>query len=131
MASGTARTQHGLAVLTIAVFLAICAVVNLYWPLPIWVAGLFLVASAVCFVAYAIDKSAAVAGRRRIPERTLLLLGLACGWPGAIVAQQALRHKTQKPSFRSVFRGSVVVNTAVFVVLSSPIVPGLFARAGL
>ena len=131
MASGTVRTQRGLAVLAIVAFLAICAVVNLFWPLPLWVAGLYLVASAASFVAYAIDKSAAVAGRRRISERTLLLLGLACGWPGAIVAQQALRHKTQKPSFRSAFRGCVVVNIAVFVALSSSIVPGLLARAGL
>jgi len=131
MASGTIRVQRAVALLTIALFLALCLVVNLYWPLPVWVGGLYLAASAVCFVAYAIDKSAAVAGRRRISERTLILLGLACGWPGALVAQQALRHKTQKVSFRSVFRGSVFLNVAAFVALSSPLLPGLLARAGL
>ena len=131
MASHIVRTQRGLAVLTITLFLAIYLVVNLLWPLPIWVAALYLVASAVCFVAYAIDKSAAVAGRRRISERMLLLLGFACGWPGAVVAQQTLRHKTQKVSFRSAFRGSVALNIAVFVALSSPLVPALLVRAGL
>lgn len=119
MASVTVRAQRTFAILAIALFLATYLVVNLYWPLPFWVAGLYLVASAACFIAYAIDKSAAVAGRRRISERTLILLGLACGWPGAIVAQQALRHKTQKVSFRSVFLGSVVVNVAAFLVLST------------
>ena len=49
---------------------------------------------------YAADKSAARAGRWRIPESTLLMLGLCCGWPGGIVAQQWLRHKSVKPSFR-------------------------------
>lgn len=122
MASGTVRAQRTFAILTIALFVATYLVVNLYWPLPFWVAGLYLVASAACFIAYAIDKSAAVAGRRRIPERTLILLGLACGWPGAIVAQQALRHKTQKVSFRSVFHGSVVVNALAFLLLSSPLI---------
>ena len=130
MASRIVRTQRGLAVLTIVLFLAIYLVVTVYWSLPIWVAALYLVASVVCFVAYAIDKSAAAAGRRRVSERTLLLLGFACGWPGAIVAQQALRHKTQKVSFRSAFRGSVALNIAVFVALSSPLVPALVARAG-
>ena len=131
MASHILRTRRALAALTIAGFLAIYLVVYLLWSLPLWVAGLYLVASTVCFVAYAIDKSAAAAGRRRISERMLLLLGLACGWPGAIVAQQTLRHKTQKVSFRAAFRGSVALNTAVFVALSSPLVPALFSRAGL
>ena len=130
MASPTVRKQRGLAVLTIAVFSAIYLAVTLFWSLPIWVAALYLVASAVCFVAYAIDKSAAVAGRRRVSEKTLILLGFACGWPGAIAAQQTLRHKTQKVSFRSAFRGSVALNIAVFVALSSPLVPALLARAG-
>lgn len=130
MASSIVRTQRGLAVLTIVLFLAIYLVVTLYWSLPIWVAALYLVASIVCFVAYAIDKSAAVAGRRRVSERMLLLLGFAGGWPGAIVAQQTLRHKTQKVSFRSAFRGSVALNIAVFVALSSPLVPALVAQAG-
>ncbi|MEO6199545.1 MAG: DUF1294 domain-containing protein [Cryobacterium sp.] len=131
MTSGAVRVQRGFAVLVISLFLALYVVVNLYRPLPLWVAGLYLVASALCFVAYAIDKSAARAGRRRISERTLLLLGLAGGWPGAIVAQQALRHKTQKVSFRSAFRGTVVLNLSVFIMLGSPLLAGVLSRFGL
>jgi uncharacterized membrane protein YsdA (DUF1294 family) len=44
--------------------------------------------SIVYFGAYAADKSAAISGGGRISERDLLVLGLAGGWPGAIVAQQ-------------------------------------------
>ena len=88
-------------------------------PVPVWVLGgvlgWYLLASVVCVVVYAIDKSAARAGRRRISEATLLLLGVIGGWPGAIVAQQKLRHKTRKASFRRAFRASVLLNLAVVV----------------
>lgn len=70
-------------------------------------------ASVICFAAYALDKSAARAGRRRTPERTLLLLGLACGWPGALLAQRWLRHKSAKRAFQLKFWFTVVVNAAV------------------
>ena len=98
-------------------------VVTALWPIPIWVAGIYLVASIVCFVVYAVDKSAAGAARRRVPERTLLTLGILGGWPGAIVAQQTLRHKTQKASFRKAFWGTVVVNTIIFAVFATPAIP--------
>lgn len=75
----------------------------------------------MCFVVYAIDKSAAVAGRWRVSERTLILLGLAGGWLGAIVAQQLLRHKSGKASFRSAFWGSVLLNVLAFIALNAPL----------
>lgn len=68
--------------------------------------------SLACLIAYARDKAAARAGRRRIPERTLLLLGLAGGWPGALLAQRWLRHKTAKRSFLLKFWCTVVLNLA-------------------
>ena len=95
-------------------------VVNALWPIPLWVAGIYLVASIVCFIVYAVDKSAAGAARRRVSERTLLTLGIVGGWPGAIIAQQTLRHKTQKASFRKAFWGTVVVNVLVFAVFATP-----------
>jgi uncharacterized membrane protein YsdA (DUF1294 family) len=73
----------------------------------------YLLASTVCFIAYALDKSAARAGARRTPERTLLLLGLAGGWPGAVLAQQWLRHKTRKQSFQGLFWLSVAAHAAL------------------
>jgi len=70
-----------------------------------------------CFIAYALDKAAAVERRQRISERSLLLLGLFCGWPGALLAQQMLRHKSAKTSFQLKFWLSVVLN--VLLVLTA------------
>ncbi|WP_345063227.1 cold shock and DUF1294 domain-containing protein [Acidovorax lacteus] len=71
--------------------------------------------SLVTYAAYAIDKAAAVSGRWRTSEKTLHLLALACGWPGALWAQQRLRHKTAKPAFIAVFRVTVLANAALCV----------------
>ncbi len=81
-------------------------------PVLAALAGLHAGASLACLVAYAIDKRAAIHGRRRLRERTLLLLGLAGGWPGALLAQRVLRHKTAKASFQWKFRATVVLHVA-------------------
>ena len=57
-----------------------------FWRVAGWVAALYGGASVVCTLVYAIDKSAAVAGRWRVSENTLHTLGLVGGWPGALVA---------------------------------------------
>jgi len=105
----------------IPAFLVVFAVAASVWRIPSWVALLYLGASLLCFVVYATDKSAAAADRRRVPEDTLLTLGLVCGWPGAIVAQQVLRHKSNKASFRAKFWVTVIANVVGFIALSSPL----------
>jgi uncharacterized membrane protein YsdA (DUF1294 family)/cold shock CspA family protein len=75
----------------------------------------YVVASIGAFLAYALDKSAAIGRRWRIPEQTLHLIALAGGWPGALLARQFLRHKSSKPSFVAVYWGTVLVNIAAFV----------------
>ena len=73
----------------------------------------YLVASVVAFLAYGWDKLAAKQGRWRTAEATLLLLGLACGWPGAVAAQRLLRHKSRKVEFLRAFWVTVVLNVAM------------------
>lgn len=60
----------------------------------------YLLASILTYLAYANDKRAAQTGRWRTAEGTLLLLGLAGGWPGGLIAQHRFRHKTRKVSFQ-------------------------------
>lgn len=109
------------SVIALTLFLAIFAAVAALWRVSIWIGVGYLVLSAVAVIACALDKSAARSGAWRSSEQSLLLLGLAGGWPGAIVAQQLLRHKTRKASFQSAFWGTVVLNVAGFVVLHSPL----------
>jgi uncharacterized membrane protein YsdA (DUF1294 family) len=105
--------------LPIFLFAALYAAAMLAWDLPWLVGGAYLVMSLTCFVAYAIDKAAARNGSWRTPERTLLLLGLVGGWPGGVLAQQWLRHKTSKRSFQQLFWCTVAANVGGFLWLSS------------
>jgi uncharacterized membrane protein YsdA (DUF1294 family) len=110
-------------------YLAILAFVGLYagavmaWGVPHLVGIAYGIASVICLIVYYFDKTAAQAGRWRISEKTLLLLGLAGGWPGAALAQQWFRHKSSKPSFRVRFWATVVLNTSAFAYLVSPYSP--------
>lgn len=87
-------------------------------PMPILL--LYLVVSAATFAAYAVDKMAAKDGYWRTSESTLHLFSLAGGWPGALIAQSRLRHKTRKQPFRTVFWVTVALNCAAFSWLFTP-----------
>ncbi len=50
---------------------------------------------------------------RRVPEKTLHLLALFGGWPGALMGQRVFRHKTQKFGFRIVFWLCVTLHLTV------------------
>ncbi|WP_395516675.1 DUF1294 domain-containing protein [Pseudorhizobium flavum] len=63
---------------------------------------LYLLLNVAVFSVYWWDKRAAVEGRWRVRESTLLLLALIGGSFGAILAQRLLRHKTRKEPFRTI-----------------------------
>lgn len=65
----------------------------------LWILGWYALASITTFIVYAFDKRAAKRRTSRTPERTLHLLALFGGWPGALAAQRLLRHKNRKPKF--------------------------------
>jgi uncharacterized membrane protein YsdA (DUF1294 family) len=105
--------------LPIVLFALLDAAATFAWGLTPLAGAAYLAMSLACFIAYAIDKSAARRGERRTPESTLLMLGLLGGWPGAVLAQQWLRHKTVKQPFRQMFWFTVVANLAFFLWLST------------
>lgn len=74
---------------------------------------LYALFSSITFIAYEFDKINARQGRRRISERSLHLLELLGGWPGALVAQWYLSHKNRKASYQRVFWLVVFVNLGV------------------
>ncbi|MDZ4130553.1 MAG: cold shock and DUF1294 domain-containing protein [Hydrogenophaga sp.] len=120
--------QWGVATLfAIPGFVALYFGVSLVWRVPLGFAAIYAGLSLLTFAAYALDKSAARESARRTPESTLHLLALAGGWPGALLAQQWLRHKSVKAEFRAVFWATVVLNVVGFVVLGSPLGRPLWA----
>lgn len=90
-----------------------------------WLALLYLVASAVTFAVYARDKQAAVRGTRRTSERTLHWLALVGGWPGALLAQRLLRHKTRKPFFRTMLRLTIGMHVVLLAALAAGVPLGI------
>ena len=81
-------------------------VAELYWCAVV-------VLSPIAFTAFGWDKWKAKQESRRIPEKTLHLLAILGGWPGAVLGQQMFRHKTVKPVFRSILVAIGVAHIAV------------------
>ena len=95
------------------VFLGLMGVASLIEYIPRYLALAYLMLSLVTFLVYWFDKSKAKRNVWRTPESTLHLLALFGGWPGAAIAQQMLRHKTQKKGFRAVFWLTIITNCGV------------------
>lgn len=116
----TKQTKVSLSTIGAAFFLVIVGISALTAKIPPLILALYILGSLFTFIIYAVDKSAAKNGEWRTKESTLHLLSLAGGWPGALVAQQTLRHKSKKQSFRSAFWITVFINCGAFIWLLTP-----------
>lgn len=76
----------------------------------------FISINIVTYLAYWVDKRAAVRGEWRIPERNLHTLEMLGGWSGALLAQKILRHKNKKKSYRAEFAFVLVMQLGFIVV---------------
>jgi uncharacterized membrane protein YsdA (DUF1294 family) len=99
----------------VTAFVAFLVVLIIMGQMPVMVLGIYLVCSLITYAMYSADKAAARRGRWRTKESTLHLLSLIGGWPGALVAQYHLRHKSRKAPFRVAFAATVVLNTAALI----------------
>jgi uncharacterized membrane protein YsdA (DUF1294 family)/cold shock CspA family protein len=118
-----AAASHNKALISIAFaifFVAIVTATVLAGKIPTIIFALYLGASLIAFAAYALDKSAAKNDQWRTPESTLHLFGIIGGWPGALVAQRLLRHKSKKQSFQFTFWVTVILNCGGFIWLLTP-----------
>ncbi len=106
----TAR-QSPIAIAYTTFFCAVVGVLTLMGKLPALVSYIYALASLFTFLVYAFDKSAAQNNRQRTPEKTLHLLALIGGWPGALAAQRMFRHKSIKAEFQNAFWLTVIVNS--------------------
>ena len=122
------REKDSQAVWLALPFLMGLALLALLGRLPMIVVGIYLAASLLTYLAYLFDKRSAQRGGWRTQESTLHLMSLLGGWPGALLAQRILRHKSSKREFRWVFWGTVVLNV-VGLMLVVRTVPVLFSLA--
>lgn len=77
--------------------------------------------NALTYWLYAQDKEAALLGNRRVPEQTLHILSFLGGWPTAWLAQEKMRHKTQKQPFRKIYFCTIALNILLILWLISPL----------
>ena len=82
------------------------------------IAAIYGVMSLVTFAFFAIDKRRARMDAWRIPEKTLLTLCFAFGWPGGLLAMKLVRHKTQKPKFRLGVPGIALLHIAAWIAVA-------------
>lgn len=99
----------------VLLFGCVLAAVYVFFNLSIIIPTLYLVVSIIAFFLYADDKAAATKRQRRTPESILHWCSLLGGWPGALLAQNTLRHKSQKKEFQQVFWFLVIVNCCALI----------------
>jgi uncharacterized membrane protein YsdA (DUF1294 family)/cold shock CspA family protein len=93
----------------VSFLIALGALAAVGWLEMSWLA-LYYGASIITYGLYSRDKTASQNAGWRTPESTLHLMSLVGGWPGALIAQVLLRHKTRKPSFLVGYWFTVIVN---------------------
>ncbi len=118
-ASSTQSTSGSLV--AVPGFVLLYVVVGFLWRPPLVLVAIYVTLSTITYFVYARDKAAAQQGAWRTSERTLQLLALAGGWPGALLAQQLLRHKSKKSEFQLAFWGTVILNVTGFILFCSPL----------
>lgn len=85
-------------------------------PLPF---GSYTFLSVLAILIYGLDKKQALRERWRIPEFNLHVLEFLGGWPGALLAQRALRHKNKKSTYLRIFWAIVLTHYVGWVVFMS------------
>lgn len=108
----TCRTAARWQLFVVTAFAAVLGLAFVWLRLTLYVVAAYMLLSVFTFIAYWWDKRKAQAGHshKRTPESTLQLLALLGGWPGALLAQGYLRHKSQKRPFLLLFWCTVLLN---------------------
>ena len=77
---------------------------------------IYLIAvNLITFVTFGVDKLAAVKGRRRIRERTLLTLSFIGGSVGGLTAMYIFWHKVRKLKFTLAVPLMLILHVAAFL----------------
>lgn len=77
----------------------------------------WLLINLITFFLFFRDKRAAVRGKWRTPERTLLTAAFFGGAAGGLLAMYLFRHKTRKPKFYLLMPVFLIAQICLFVLL--------------
>jgi uncharacterized membrane protein YsdA (DUF1294 family)/cold shock CspA family protein len=120
------RISKAASLIFVTLFFSALGILTFVTPLiPTFIITLYAIASTITFITYAIDKSAAQKGHWRTSEATLHTMSFFGGWPGALIAQQTLRHKSKKETFQGAYKCTVILNIVVTAWLFTPRGPEL------
>lgn len=81
-------------------------------PLPFFC---YLTLSILTMFLYGLDKANAAMRKWRVPEVYFYILELMGGWPGALIAQNDLRHKTRQTVYLMILRGIIALHLSAWV----------------
>jgi uncharacterized membrane protein YsdA (DUF1294 family) len=101
-------------------FLMLMCVAVITGKLPVIILLIYVLLSTLTFTLYWKDKRAAINGNRRTPESTLQTFSLLGGWPGGLIAQRILHHKSSKKSFLLTYWFMVLLNISGLFMITSP-----------
>lgn len=115
------RTQYlqPMQILCVVYIIGISLLI-LFGLLKGYVALFLCLINILTYWCYAQDKAAQL-GHRRISEQALHILAFLGGWPAAWLAQQKLRHKTQKQPFKKIYFCTIIFNLLFIIWLVSPL----------
>lgn len=99
-----------------------------------WLLALLIYLAAVSFVTFAVtvyDKSAAAAGRRRVPEAALFSLAIFGGAVAEYATMKLIRHKTLHKSFMIglpliILAHAAVIAAALYFTGALSVIAGIF-----
>ncbi|WP_309497527.1 DUF1294 domain-containing protein [Sulfurovum sp.] len=83
----------------------------------IYIIPYYILVGVLTYYIYSKDKDFAQNGNWRISESTLHFLSIFGGWTGAIIAQNILKHKSSKISFKIIFFITILLNLYFLFIL--------------
>ena len=106
-----------LAILVIPIFYLILFYFTQIKGVELYIIPYYVLVSAFTYYMYSEDKDFAQNGNWRISESTLHFLSIFGGWTGAIIAQNILKHKSSKTSFKIIFFITILLNISFLFIL--------------
>ena len=106
----------------IKVFKYFIITVPFIFALSVWISSqnwlpalIYSLLSVITYFFYKFDKNRAIKGGQRVRESTLHLLELFGGWPGGLLAQMRINHKSKKKVYQVAFWLIVTLHIAGWI----------------